>query len=50
MAGEILSRLTTFWFDKVKDIAPTHLIASPDPSVMVVKRADVGADVRRCRS
>ena len=37
--GEVLSRLTLFWFDKVKDIAPTHLIASPDPSVMVVKRA-----------
>jgi phosphoribosylaminoimidazole-succinocarboxamide synthase len=37
--GEVLSRLTLFWFDKVKDIAPTHLIESPDPSVMVVKRA-----------
>ena len=23
--GEVLSRLTTFWFEKVKDIAPTHL-------------------------
>jgi phosphoribosylaminoimidazole-succinocarboxamide synthase len=37
--GEVLSRLTLFWFDQVKDIAPTHLIGSPDPSVMVVKRA-----------
>ncbi len=37
--GELLSRLTLFWFDKVKDIAPTHLLGSPDPSVMVVKRA-----------
>jgi phosphoribosylaminoimidazole-succinocarboxamide synthase len=37
--GELLSRLTLFWFDKVKDIAPTHLLSSPDPSVMVVKRA-----------
>ena len=37
--GEVLSRLTLFWFDRVKDIAPTHLIASPDPSVMVVKKA-----------
>jgi len=37
--GEVLSRLTTFWFDKVKDIAPTHVISVPDPSVMVVKRA-----------
>jgi phosphoribosylaminoimidazole-succinocarboxamide synthase len=37
--GEILSRLTSFWFDKVKDIAPIHVVEAPDPSVMVVKRA-----------
>ncbi|HEY6099865.1 MAG TPA: phosphoribosylaminoimidazolesuccinocarboxamide synthase [Anaeromyxobacter sp.] len=37
--GEVLSRLTAFWFDKVKDIAPTHLLEVPDPSVQVVKRA-----------
>jgi len=37
--GEVLSRLTTFWFDKVKDLAPTHLVDSPDPSVLVVKKA-----------
>jgi phosphoribosylaminoimidazole-succinocarboxamide synthase len=37
--GEVLSRLTAFWFEKVKDIAPTHLIEVPDPSVQVVKRA-----------
>jgi phosphoribosylaminoimidazole-succinocarboxamide synthase len=37
--GEVLSRLTLFWFDQVKDLAPTHLVESPDPSVMVVKRA-----------
>jgi len=37
--GEVLSRLTAFWFDKVKDIAPIHLIDSPDPSVMVVRKA-----------
>ncbi|HUK65519.1 MAG TPA: phosphoribosylaminoimidazolesuccinocarboxamide synthase [Anaeromyxobacteraceae bacterium] len=37
--GEVLSRLTLFWFDRVKDIARTHLIDAPDPSVMVVKRA-----------
>jgi phosphoribosylaminoimidazole-succinocarboxamide synthase len=37
--GEVLSRLTAFWFDKVKDLAPTHLVDAPDPSVMVVKKA-----------
>jgi phosphoribosylaminoimidazole-succinocarboxamide synthase len=37
--GEVLSRLTAFWFEKVKDVAPTHVLDLPDPSVMVVKRA-----------
>ncbi len=37
--GEVLSRLTLFWFDEVKDLAPTHVVDSPDPSVMVVKKA-----------
>ena len=37
--GEVLSRLTAFWFEKVKDIAPTHVLDLPDPSVMVVRRA-----------
>jgi phosphoribosylaminoimidazole-succinocarboxamide synthase len=37
--GEVLSRLTAFWFEKVKDLAPTHVVDQPDPSVMVVKRA-----------
>ncbi len=37
--GVVLSRLTAFWFEKVKDIAPTHLVDVPDPSVQVVKRA-----------
>jgi phosphoribosylaminoimidazole-succinocarboxamide synthase len=37
--GEVLSRLTAFWFEKVKDIAPTHIVDVPDPSVMVVKKA-----------
>ncbi len=37
--GEVLSRLTLFWFDKVKDLAPTHVLEAPDPSVMVVKKA-----------
>ncbi len=27
--GEVLSRLTAFWFDKVKDLAPTHVVDLP---------------------
>jgi phosphoribosylaminoimidazole-succinocarboxamide synthase len=37
--GEVLNQLALFWFEKVKDIAPIHVVDTPDPSVMVVKRA-----------
>src|SRR5256712_1641619 len=36
--GEILNRLTVFWFDKTKDVAPNHILDVPDPSVLVVRR------------
>jgi phosphoribosylaminoimidazole-succinocarboxamide synthase len=36
--GEILNRLTAFWFEKTKEIAPNHILDVPDPSVLVVRR------------
>jgi phosphoribosylaminoimidazole-succinocarboxamide synthase len=36
--GEILNRLTVFWFDKTKDVAPNHILDVPDPNVLVVRR------------
>ena len=36
--GELLNRLTVFWFDKTKDVAPNHILDVPDPSVLVVRR------------
>src|SRR5204862_2589737 len=36
--GEILNRLTVFWFEKTKDVAPNHILDVPDPSVLVVRR------------
>jgi phosphoribosylaminoimidazole-succinocarboxamide synthase len=36
--GELLNRLTTFWFEKTKDVAPNHILDVPDPSVLVVRR------------
>jgi phosphoribosylaminoimidazole-succinocarboxamide synthase len=36
--GEILNRLTAFWFEKTKDVAPNHILDVPDPSVLVVRR------------
>jgi len=36
--GELLNRLTTFWFEKTKDVAPNHILDLPDPSVLVVRK------------
>src|SRR6266404_5543010 len=36
--GELLNRLTVFWFEKTKDVAPNHILDLPDPSVLVVRR------------
>ena len=36
--GELLNRLTVFWFEKTRDVARSHLLDVPDPSVLVVKK------------
>ncbi len=36
--GELLNRLTTFWFEKTKDVVPNHILDVPDPSVLIVRR------------
>jgi phosphoribosylaminoimidazole-succinocarboxamide synthase len=36
--GELLNRLTAFWFEKTRDLADNHLLDVPDPSVLVVRR------------
>jgi phosphoribosylaminoimidazole-succinocarboxamide synthase len=36
--GELLNRLTVFWFEKTKHIAQNHILDVPDPSVLVVRR------------
>jgi phosphoribosylaminoimidazole-succinocarboxamide synthase len=36
--GEVLNRITAFWFEQTKDIAPNHLQDVPDPSVLVVRK------------
>src|SRR5688572_32234939 len=33
--GEVLTRLATFWFGLTEEIIPNHLIAEPDPQVVV---------------
>ncbi len=36
--GELLNRLTTFWFEKTNDVVPNHILDVPDPSVLIVRR------------
>ncbi len=35
LKGQVLSQLATFWFERTRDVAPNHLLASPDPNVMI---------------
>lgn len=39
--GEILNRLSVFWFRKTADIVPNHLIEELTPRTVVVRRAQV---------
>ena len=39
--GEVLTRLATFWFERTAHIVPNHIIALPDPNVMIVRDCKV---------
>lgn len=39
--GQVLTRLTKWWFDQTADIVPNHVISMPDPNVLIVKNARV---------
>ena len=39
--GEVLNKVTTFWFEKTKDIIPNHMLSAPDPNVIVAKKCKV---------
>ena len=38
--GELLTRTSTFWFEKTKHVAKNHLLDVPDPNVCVVRRCE----------
>jgi phosphoribosylaminoimidazole-succinocarboxamide synthase len=35
--GQVLNQLSEFWFKQTKEIVANHLLAVPDPNVMIVK-------------
>jgi phosphoribosylaminoimidazole-succinocarboxamide synthase len=38
LKGQVLTQLARFWFDETGDICPNHVIAYPDPNVLVCRR------------
>jgi phosphoribosylaminoimidazole-succinocarboxamide synthase len=41
LKGQVLTQLSAWWFEKVGDILPTHVLATPDPNVMVAKEVTI---------
>jgi phosphoribosylaminoimidazole-succinocarboxamide synthase len=39
--GEVLTQTARFWFEATADICPNHVIAYPDPNVVVAKRLEI---------
>ncbi len=35
--GQVLNQMAKFWFDNTRDIIQNHVIATPDPNVMIAK-------------
>jgi phosphoribosylaminoimidazole-succinocarboxamide synthase len=38
LKGQALNQISAWWFEHIKDIMPTHVIAVPDPNAMVVTK------------
>lgn len=36
--GEVLNKISLFWFDQTKDIIQNHVLDTPDPNVVVAKK------------
>jgi phosphoribosylaminoimidazole-succinocarboxamide synthase len=38
LKGQVLTQLSRYWFDKTRDICPNHVLAYPDPNVVVCRK------------
>lgn len=38
--GQVLNRMSKFWFENTADIIQNHMIATPDPNVMICRKAE----------
>jgi phosphoribosylaminoimidazole-succinocarboxamide synthase len=39
--GQVLTQTARFWFEHTADICPNHVLAYPDPNVVIGKRLDI---------
>lgn len=39
--GQVLNQVSVFWFEQTKDIVPNHVLAVPDPNVLLAKKCQV---------
>lgn len=39
--GEVLTQISKFWFEQTATMVPNHLLAVPDPQVMIAREASV---------
>ena len=37
LKGQVLNQISNWWFDRVKDVMPTHVLGIPDPNVTLGK-------------
>ncbi len=40
LKGQLLNHVARFWFEKTAHVAPNHMIATPDPNVMVGRECE----------
>ena len=38
--GQVLNQIAQYWFEQTKDIAPNHMLAVPDPNVMIGRECE----------
>ncbi len=41
LKGQVLTQTARFWFDRTADICPNHVLAYPDPNVLLCRRLDI---------
>lgn len=39
--GQVLTQVARWWFEKTEDICPNHVVAYPDPNVVIGRRVDI---------